>query len=251
MQKPTIKLFFIFCGFFASSIFLSTCGFEENYFLPQVPEINISTQLNTSATINLPSLTGFYYAQNYIIFYRIYISDFNTSSNDTTIFSNINSSLVNDYNFIYPNTDPTSTTAGISANNLFLSRSYFELELEGVNINNMLSSSGGNIRISFPTAQGGNPVMTFNNGTVIYNLKRSGKLITPRPSDRYFQNTSQLSDANNANSNNNADVAARSGLSQTYAYVSMYVVAAGTDPVKFTTIYSKPTHISVFRLPEN
>jgi len=240
--------FYVIC--LSAGVFFTTCGLEEYYYLPQVPEINIKTVLNTSATINLPPLTSFYYAQSYKIYYRIYISDLNTSSNETAVFNSISTTLASDYNAIYPNTDPTSTTSGTPADTLFNNRSYYELELDGADISNFLSISGGNIFISFPTRQGGYPVLSLNNGDQ-YRLKRSGKLISPKPADRYFQNTADLSAPENANSNNNADVAGRYGLSRNYAYASMYVAAMGTDQSSFTPIFSKPTFISVFRLPDN
>jgi len=252
MKLPE-KRTFLFCVVIAS-LFLSTCGIEEYYYLPQVPEINIRTQFNTSATINLPPLTSFYYAQNYKIFYRIYISGyFETGSIDTqSIRNTVSPSLDNDFRGIYPNTDSTSTSAGIPANTLFGNYNYFELELDGADINNMLSKNGGNVSISFPTTQGGFPVMSFNNGVDVFNLKRSGKLTTPLPDkDSSFRNSTELSAPENANSINNADVSARTGLTQRFAYVSMYIVAAGMNPVGFTPVYSKPTHISVFRLPDN
>ena len=249
MLKQPIKRIFLFLSFFSLSALFTTCGLEEYYYLPQVPEINIITELNTQATINLPSLSGYYYAQNYKIFYRIYISDFQTSSSETSVFSNINSTLVSDYSAIYPNTDPTSTSMGTSAGTLFSGRNYYELELYQEDINNILSTSGGNIRILFPTAQGSFPVLSINNGPD-FRLYRSSYFLSINSSwntdeKRFFRNTSDI------NVSEYADVVPRTGLSQTYAYVSMYIVAYGTNPSTFTNIYSKPTHICVFRLPDN
>jgi hypothetical protein len=255
MLKQPIKIILLFTVFFTVSFLLTTCGLEEYYFLPQVPESNVVTELNTMATINLPPLTAYYYAQNYKIFYRIYISDFPTSTNETSIFSNINSTLVSDYNFIWPNTDPTSTSMGTSAGTLFSGRSYYELNIEnnnrGETLDNILTASGGNVRITFPTAQGSFPVLSLNNGSE-YRLLRSdnanNNFLNSQPSiydSRYFRNTSDI------NVSDYADLVPRTGLSQTFAYVSMYIVAFGTNPSYFTSIYGKPTHISVFRLPDN
>jgi len=250
--KKRILNLLIYLACLSAGAFLTTCGLEEYYYLPQVPEGNIRTVFNTSATIELRSLTASY-AQNYKIYYRIYISDFSTSSNETSLFNTISPSLYGDYTVIWPNTDPTSTTAGTPANTLFTNRNYFELELYQENINNILSKNGGNISISFPTAQGGYPVLSVinsSNNSTDYRLYRSNNLISPEP-DKFFRNSSELSDPNKATSNINADVAGRTGLSQSYAYVSMYIVAAGTNQSTFAPIYSKPTFISVFRLPES
>jgi len=254
MFKQPKKRRIYFCGICLACVFLLTCGIEEYYYLPQVPQINIRTIFNTSATVNLPPLTEYYYAQYYIIYYRIYISGFLTSSfspDDTSLFNNISSTLASDYNAIYPNTDPTSTTAGTPANTLFKNRNYFELALEGADINNLLTTNGGSVRILFPTVQGGYPVLSINNGPE-FRLYRSKDLTSPEPKgDRSFRNASDLNAPEKATATINADVAGRTGLSQRYAYVSMYVVAAGTNQAAFTPIYGKPTHISVFRLPEN
>jgi hypothetical protein len=249
MLKQHIKSIFLFLPFFTLSFLSTTCGLEEYYYLPQVPETFIVTELNTMATINLPPLTGYYYAQNYKIFYRIYISDFPTSSSETSIFSNINSTLVSDYGNIWPNTDPTSTSMGTAAGTLFSSRNYYELYIEnnnrGETLDNLLTTSGGNVRILFPTAQGDYPLLSVNNGSE-YRLLRSDYFFTNSLDDkRYFRNSSEI------NVSNYDDLVPRTGLSQTFAYVSMYIVASGINPTVFTPIYSKPTHISVFRLPNN
>jgi hypothetical protein len=252
LKKPKRRILF-FLSFFVLSVFLTTCGLEEYYYLPQVPEVNIETQFNTSATLNLPSLSGYYYAQNYKIFYRIYISDNIITSNETSIFNVISSTLVSDYNLIWPNTDPTSTSMGTSAGTLFTNRNYYELFIDnnnrGENIDSLLTSNGGNVSILFPTAQGSYPVLSVSNGSnsVEYRLLRSDYFFNLNPNDdkRYFRNTSDI------NVSDYADLVPRTGASQTYAYVSMYIVASGINPTGFTPIYSKPTHISVFKLPDN
>ena len=59
--------------------FILSCGIEENYFLPQVPEAYISRELNSDAMLIIPSIDQYYYALNYTIFYKIYISGHSTS----------------------------------------------------------------------------------------------------------------------------------------------------------------------------
>ena len=103
------------------------------------------------------------------------------------------------------------------------------------------------MRLHFPAAPGYLPVANINGRE--FSLRRSSELISPEP-DMFFRNSTELSDITKANSNINADVAVRSGIAIPYAYVSMYIVAIGLNPVGFTQIYSKPTHISIFRLPD-
>ena len=252
LKQPKIRIF-LFLFFFAASVLFTTCGLEEYYYLPQVPEINIRTVFNTSATITLPKLdpTHFYYAQSYKIFYRIYISGQNESGeiNTQTLRNAISTSLESDFSNIYPNTDPTSVSAGTPANTLFTNRSYYELELFQEDINNILTTGGGNVKILFPTQQGSFPILSINDGPDI-RLYRSGYFLSVNPNwntdeKRFFRNMPEM------NVSDFADVVPKSGLSQTYAYVSMYITASGINPNMFTPIYSKPTHISVFKLPDN
>ena len=251
MRKNLLKKIIILTA--AAGIFFAGCGIEEYYFLPQVPQERINRTSNTEALISAPPIDQFYYALNYTIFYRIYISGYNTSGEIQTASerSSIHSSLSSDYDVIYPHTDPTNTTATTAVNNLFRNRNYFELELEGIDIKDLLSPNGGTIRILFPTANWDIPVLYLNNSTQGIHLQRSGDLISPLPADDlFFRNREDLSNPSNATSTINADVAGRSGLTQRFAYVSMYIAAVGLDPVLFTPIYSKPSHISIFKLPD-
>jgi len=246
--KPN-RIKYLICGLCLTvSLFLITCGLEEVYYLPQVPQANIRTEFNTWATIDLPSLSEDY-AICYKIFYRIYISGISQIGQIVeSSLSSFNPNLYNDYRIILPNTDPTSTSSGTPANTLFSRLNYFELALGGTDINNVLSKSGGNITITFPTEQGGVPFLSLNNNSSYY-LNRSKNLISPQPGDRLFYNSTDLNDPNNAIPNINADVSGLKDLTDRYAYVSMYVVAAGIDK-SFLPIYSKPTLINIFKLPE-
>jgi len=242
-------------GIFLVNILLSaflSCGIDEYYYLPQVPQANITRTSNTEAVIRLPSISQYYYATNYIIFYRIYISNVDIGAEIQTSSEriSIHSSLESDFNAFDEITDPTVSTAITSANT-FSNRNYFKLEAYGADINNILSAGGGTFRIRFPTGQWEFPEIISRpllDNDVGVSLRRSSELISPLPNEPYFLNTSELSNYANANSNNNADVAGRSGISQ-HAYVSMYILAAGYNNELFSPIYSKPTHISIFKLP--
>jgi hypothetical protein len=256
MLKQPKKRILLFTVYFTVSVLLTTCGLEEYYYLPQVSEISIRTEFNTSATFYLPSLSAYYYAQSYKIFYKIYISDYITSSNEVSLYTSINQTLYNDFSNIYPNTDPTSTTTGTAANTLFTSRNYYELFFEnnnrGENIENLLTINGGNVSILFPTMQGSYPVLSINNSSE-FRLLRSETFFNPNTNlddKRYFRNTSEINNSALLNNSDFADLVPRTGSSQS-AYVSMYIVASGTNPTGFTPIYSKPTHICVFKLPDN
>lgn len=228
-----------------SAAFFLSCGIEESYYLPQVPESYITRSNNTGAEIILPNINDpqYYYATHYSIFYRIYMSDnsidgeIQTSSDR----SNISPNLANDFNFLEPITDPTNKTA-ITSSTTFSGRFYYELELDGAEIGNILSTNGGTFRIRFPTMTGDIPVLILVDEQEIQ-LRRSRQLISPLPTDDpSFRNSAELNDSVNT------DVVTRT--SGAFAYVSMYIVTVGYNNALFTQMYSKPTHINIFRLPD-
>lgn len=231
-------------------IVLLSCGVDEYYYLPQVPEGNNQTDFNTNATVNIPPIPDdYYYAGYYTIFYRIYVSNHLTTSSSPSEFTLISPNLSSDYNFLLPYTNPVNTSATVSSNT-FNSRKFYELDFEETDKITMLPRTGGTLIIDFSNNHGFIPNASLDNGSVI-NLRRSSKLlISPDSSDLYFCNTPELRDINNANPNKNADVAGRSGEMR-YTYVAMYIVAVGTNPNNFTTVYSKPTFINVFKLPDS
>ena len=234
-----------------ASLYLTTCGIDEYYYLPQVPEQNVRTSMNITELV-IPPIDQFYYASNYTIYYRIYISDQRVDDYIETrmdVLNGINTSLWGDFNSLSSSTNPTTTTN--NAMSYFKDR-YFRLEIEGGNIYNaFLSTRGGTITIEFPANPGEHPYVEFNKQKI--RLLRSSDLLYPRPpKPLYFLNSVDLSNNENAIDSINADVkggsTAMSGTER-YTYVSMYIIAEGLNPGLFSPIYSKPTHISVFKLP--
>ncbi|MCL2809331.1 MAG: hypothetical protein FWD24_04600 [Treponema sp.] len=242
MIKHKHRQFLIILWFLLISILFTTCGIEEYYFLPQLQELsgyNRFTQLNTYAEIYIPSIPSeYYYANGYVIFYRIYLSG--TDGGDQNNLNIINPALLSDYNFLLPFTDITNNTS-ITNINTFSSRRFYELEYA-------IGAGGGNLKINFPTEQGGFPVISLNDDNLI-NLSRSSTLVSSRPvNDLSFRNTTELNNNANAITTVNADVAQSTGQTG-HAYAAMYIVAIGQNPQNFTRVYSKPTFISVFKLP--
>jgi len=228
-------------------IFLS-CGIDEYYYLPQIPESGIVRIFNTEAVIDVPTNLlneVSHYATGYIIFYKIYIS--NSDKGTVIEIINNNSRISSDYNALYSYTDPSNATS-IPSLNTFSNRGFYELELEGADIKSTaLSKNGGTFKISFPPSVGIKPYLDYS-GTA-YSLYRSngGGTFNPKP-DRYFFSSPDLNDYANAVSTINADVFGQSGVNE-FAYASMYIVAVGQNPSNFSRLYGKPTHISVFKLP--
>jgi len=251
-----------------SFTFSLSCGLEEFYYLEAVPDSRITD--NTSARIYLPSgSAGGYsaYFDNFMIYYRIYISGENfsgTEINTSDLRNKINSSLNSDFSGFYYLTDKSSTSANPSGlETVFTNRKYFKLTLEeGANIDNVLGagSLGHTLEIRFSPNPGFIPEIelippTPAPVTDIYKLRRAvtgpGLNFRPEPDDRYFRNHPDLYNIQNVNDNINADTATVGTQSNPprYTYVSMYIFAKGNDGF-ITTIYSQPTHIGIFQLPE-
>jgi len=238
-----------------SLVFIFSCGIEKFYYLPQVPVGNITTTLNTNAVINIPDVLSSSeydeYAPGYSFYYRIYISHLDISSQILPDeMTTINSTLRSDYNFFEPYTDSTNQTSVLNANS-FRNRNYHELELYGININSVITRAGGTFTFNFPIIPGDSPFLepsgyflfrnsgTGNNNGILFELD-------PGP---FFFYTEDLVEGTDTTNNINNDVILRSDRQSGFAYISIYIVAVGANPNNFTRIFSKPTHIGVFKLP--
>ena len=250
---------------FISLMGLLSCGLDEFYYIDYIPPGDYVD--TTRANIVLPSnsRTGYNYVDNFIIFYRIYISGINPTGRIETgdARNQINPSLNSDFTSIYPSTDFTSTSVNTSnLENTFYNRRYFALALEGADIDRVLSSSDDarTLEIAFPPNTGERPTLRLNNGTP-YILRRAienpSLIFNPEPEDRYFLNHPDLYDPSKAppnTTNINADVAvnSRTDTPPRYTYVSMYIAAKGRStemPPRY--IYSQPTFLGIFCLAES
>jgi len=151
-------------------------------------------------------------------------------------------------------TDKTNTS--IIPSNLdttFNNRRYFKLTLDEANIDNVLGrgSLGQTLDIRFSPVPGEIPVLTLNGAS--YRLRRAvtgpGLTFNPRPENRYFMNHPDLYNTANVTNDINADVASNAQTTPElrFTWVSMYIFAVGKDYL--STIYSQPTHIGIFFLP--
>jgi hypothetical protein len=169
----------------------------------------------------IPSISGNnlnHFLNNYYIFYRIYISGRIVSSPSESTYQDINPTLYSDYNALKSYTVTTNNNAS-SVGSAFSSRNFFRMN----------DRSGPQIL-------------------------RSRELITPYPSDnRYFFYSADLVNPAYLNSNNNADVVANSSSSggSAYAYTAMYVTHKAFNTTTLAEVYSSPTFLGVFLLPNN
>jgi hypothetical protein len=241
---------------------LGSCGIETYRYLEHVVS-GIPMLLNTTAYIRLPSEP--YYFRYFIIYYRIYISDLPVDVVDTGLLDRINPVLNRDYNFFYPYTNPDSTVAPTTMGTIFAGRKYFPLELESESIERILASGGGTITLEFATNAQFKPSLIIGDIRVPpaqqpytrYQLSRNTRgANTPYANNYFFVNSDDINNGDHISSdssNINQDVqnSAQSIAGSKYTYVSMYILAHGLDDTNFTNIYSIPTFIGIFRLPNS
>jgi hypothetical protein len=262
------------CVCFISLFCLLSCGLEAFYYIDYIQQTNRYSE--STAVIQLPSTNDLGYGregnyfENFIIFYRIYISDTNRSPMDadssSQVRNEINPSLNSEYNAILPSTDITSTTVNTAnLENTFFNRGYFMATLaeEAPAIERVLGSGslGKTLEIFFDTRNGIGPTLSLDGGVTTYTLRRgeSGPSVkfNPRPDSRdlyrSFLNHPDLYNKENVKPEINRDVAnnSKAQTSLRYTYVSMYIAAAGKSlEMPPRTIYSQPTFVGIFRLTD-
>jgi hypothetical protein len=257
VNRPGFLPLLAVCGL---ALWCAACGMEDYIYLYPVPDGNINVRLTEYASIRLPAIDPgeSQYFTHFNIYYRIYVSDIRISSviNTADQMRTINTTLYSDYNSIYPSTssNSSSTTVNTSVGSLFSGRRYYELELEGENIETVLSSSAqGTLVIEFPNTINTRPFLTIGGNN--YTLWRStgNNTFTPQPENElYFVNTTELNRTENATTTLNGDVVDKANISgKRYAFVSLYIAKIGRDINTLATIYSAPTFIGIFKLPDD
>lgn len=251
--KLPLKTFFL-C---VAALVFGTCGLEDYPYIYPVPQGNIDQELNNSAEVHIPTSNSGTAFSHFVIFYRIYVSNINLSSTkigDAAIYPDINPVLATDYNSINLYID-SDTLVNTNMDSLFQGKGFKYLYLENADIENVLSSSvlGNTLKFYFPSqVSNGLPTMTI--GSSVYYLMRStgNGSYNPKPDNyRYFVNNDELWDPDYITPQFNADVVDKSGISggEHYTYAAMFIVAVGIDNSTYSYIYSTPSLIHVFLLP--
>jgi len=235
-----------------------SCGIEEVIYLE--PVVDASFQGVTAGRLTLPNNSSNEYFRNYTIYYRIYLSDFLTTSATTNEERrNINANLASHYNAIDPYIlDENRVFTSIS---VFTSRGFFPLyvstdKTNGFAVHDLLTvngyspfpgvTPGGTISFDFTDSIAG-PFMKLSydtTSTSLFLFRASGDF-TPMPDRLFFLSGDMVT----VDSGVNADVEQKSGVTPLYAYVSLYIIANGIDN-SFSPVYSRPAHIGIFQLSE-
>ncbi|MDR2184195.1 MAG: hypothetical protein LBO80_00790 [Treponema sp.] len=216
--------------------------------------------MNEQVTVALPAVSSSDFT-HFVLYYRIYVSYLNLTgfSLSASNLRDINPALYSDYTYLSFYTS-TSTTTTVNIASVMTNRNYQPLYFEnssGDISSGVLTSPGIQIQLHFPQlADQSNPPYLSLPGNSMMKLKRSngGGAFTPIPQHRYFLNNDELNSDGNINTTVNADVAAPNvsgGSSNRYAYVAMYIATAGINEQTYTPIFSIPSFVGIFFLPNN
>jgi len=243
---------------------LLSCGLDEIPYISPVldPEWASRTVSGTAGIdLRLAEVGGTF--QSFVIFYRVYLSNMlggvpDAIGNDPTLRTSINPTLDADFRHFESLADHTDTavnTAGLY--NRFINRGFLKLELEDANIDNVLGSPGGTLAIDFLQEAGRRPRLILD-GTSYY-LRRAEHSdhfghFSPLPRMAGtllpFFNHPELRYSANRTNDINADVAPQIPAGSEYSYVMMYIVAVALDfSTPPTRVFSQPTYLGIFRLP--
>jgi hypothetical protein len=238
-----------FCFIFALAPLYFSCGIDApEYIYP----------------IDVVSSTGVYYAniilpsgqtsefRHYSIYYRIYLSDLLLDSITEIQRYNINSEL--DRHFLRLN--PYTTNDNVSPatiSSIFNELKFFNLFVSSDRINeislNTVLSGSGEIQLDFTNSQG--PTFKKNSDPPLYLFRANNFTALPNRLFVFSNQANELADENIISNDVNTDIQRKtdgSVLRASYAYVSLYIIATGIDS-NYSPIYSRPTHIGIFRLP--
>jgi hypothetical protein len=234
------KLFFAAIGIVCG---MTSCGIDDEPYLSPVDPSGVGVIANTEARIGSLSTSGEgNYAPSYLLYYKIYISaSSETGAISPEMMNNINSTLNSDYRGILPYTPLNTSSVQVFTPTVFSNRNFYPVVVEG---KETLDPSASAININFNDSVP-SLTLTASGAAQTQTLYRSngGGSFTPLPeNDRSFRNFTELRDTQNQ------DVAQNGGGS--VSYCAVYIIKRGVNPNSLTAIYSAPTFVSVFRLPE-
>jgi hypothetical protein len=233
-KKP---LFFLA---FLPYIFIS-CGIDDEPYLEPVDASSVVVTSNTSARVTTDVAGEADYSPSFLLYYKIYISSASESGTISSAdMSRINTTLGSDYSGISTYTTLNTTNRPVFTPTVFSNRNFYPMI---VNSSETISDSG-TIALNFENQPSRTiPSLELNGKTQTLDRSTGGDSFVPLPeNDRRFRNFPELQNTQNK------DVAQGSGGD--YSYCAVYIIKRGINSQTLAAIYSAPTFIAVFRLPE-
>ncbi|MDR1230854.1 MAG: hypothetical protein LBK61_05580 [Spirochaetaceae bacterium] len=225
-------------------IFVS-CGIDDEPYLEPIDASTVVVTSNTGARVTIAVESGEGdYSPNFLLYYKIYISGASESGTISSAEdrSRINATLSSDYNGINTYTTLNTTNRPVFSPTVFSNRNFYAMIVNSIET----FSGSGTITLNFenPSNSALLPSLTRGGEThTLYRSTGSGSFV-PLPEDnRRFWNFTELRNTQNK------DVAQRDGGGD-YSYCAVYIIKRGVNPNTLSAIYSAPTFIAVFRLPE-
>jgi hypothetical protein len=229
--------------FLALPSFFVSCGIDDEPYLEPVDASTVVVTSNTEARVTIAVESGEGdYSPDFLLYYKIYISEASVSGTILPAdMGRINTTLGSDYSGINTYTTLNTTNRPVFTPTVFSNRNFYPMT---VNSSETFSDSG-NITLNFEN-QSNNaslPSLTLGGGTqTLYRSTGGGSFVPLPENDRRFRNF--ITDLRNTQ---NKDVAQGSG---DYSYCAVYIIKRGVNPNTLSAIYSAPTFIAVFRLPD-
>jgi hypothetical protein len=223
------------------SIAFIACGIDDEPYLAPVDPSSVVITANTSATVTLSVSGENLYSPSFLLYYKIYISG---QSEPATIgpnaMSRINTTLNSDYNGISTYTTLNTTNRPVFSPTVFSNRNFNTM----FNGSSETFSGSETITFNFENQQALSlPSLTLNGAEpTLYRSTGGGSFVPLPENERRFRNFTEL------RSTQNRDVAQGSGGN--YSYCAVYIIKRGVNSRTLSAIYSAPTFITVFRLPD-
>ena len=242
MKRDLLRFLIVFSAHFL----VISCGVDEYAYIYPIPQENISTSLNRTATVRIPGNNAGTVFTHFTILYRIYLSGVVFGNPSPGDFSTINPALLSHYNAINAYSPSSDRVFSVSLlESLLRNRGYKELRFQGQEIEALLDSGVFNRQLFFNFGSAhGTPTMTVMNGNnpvgSAFRLLRSEELSLPPQDDYYFLYSEKLL---------NGDDIEKNGSASGYAYAAMFIIAVGLNTEDYSLIYSNPTLIHVFPVP--
>ena len=237
--------------------FFMGCGIEDYPYINPVPQANVTQEMNNRAIVRLPNNYEGTTFTNFAVYYRIYVSDISlTNPMPGQDFKDINTALNNHYNAVSSFIDGDKPFSATMVDTYFIDKGYKYLRFREKDIDDVLTSAVFNRTLSFDfTYSNRPPKMAVFNGSIKeaeYTLLRSDELKQPLPDNRLFLHSEDLYYSGNIKPEINADVEGNSDMGATtgrFTYAAMFIIAVGFNSNDLAMIYSTPSLIHAFPLP--
>jgi hypothetical protein len=229
-------------GFFLAFMLLVfvSCGIDDEPYLEPIDPSGVNRSL-TGATVSVGSSGEEAFSPAFLLYYKIYMSSASESATITSAdMSRINATLGSDYSGINTYTPLNTTNRPVFTPTVFSNRNFYPMTIG----TSETFSGSETITLNFDNQPNQFPSLQLNGEPLTLYRSTGGGSFVPLPeTERRFRNYSELTNTQNK------DVAQNSGGGDN-SYCAVYIIKRGVNSQTLSAIYSAPTFIAVFRLPD-